>query len=232
LPYGQQRLWRASLGSLPLVAHFRELRETSNSRSLHLADRAACGGSGRGVMRQEEDLRLRDGYYEVHKQVCIDSRRSRLLWGSGNARRNRMDVERGAGAGFPNPDGTNVGVLENRPTGRWEQSKSPTASTGRDAQCAMPLSWMGGNMGRDRAGSGDGSVWFSTAGRLGPGFAVNPQIAAGCGGAVRIGCPNETRPSGYFLPAILVARLVEHAPSDPVRGPLCHFGKFVPSAEH
>jgi hypothetical protein len=80
-----------------------------------------------------------DGYYEVHKQVCIDSRSRRLLWGSGNARRNRMDVGRGAGAGFPNRDGTNVGVLENRSIGRWEQSESPTASTGGDARCAMPL---------------------------------------------------------------------------------------------
>ena len=80
-----------------------------------------------------------DGYYEVHKHVCIDSRSSRLLWGSGNARRNRMDVERGAGTGFPNRDDTNVGVLENWPIGRWEQSESPTASTGGDARCAMPL---------------------------------------------------------------------------------------------
>jgi hypothetical protein len=80
-----------------------------------------------------------DDYYEVHKQVCIDSRSSRLLWGSGNARRNRMDVGRGAGTGFPNPHGTNVGVLENRSIGRWEQSESPTASTGGDVRCAMPL---------------------------------------------------------------------------------------------
>jgi hypothetical protein len=80
-----------------------------------------------------------DGYYEVHKQVCIDSRSSRLLWGSGNARRNRMDVGRGAGTGFPNRDDTNVGVLENWPIGRWEQSESPTASTGGDVRCAMPL---------------------------------------------------------------------------------------------
>jgi hypothetical protein len=54
------------------------------------------------------------GYYEVHKQVCIYSRSSRLLWGSGNARQNRMAVGRRAGAGFPNRDGANVGVLENR----------------------------------------------------------------------------------------------------------------------
>jgi hypothetical protein len=127
-----------------------------------------------------------DGYYEVHKQVCIDSRRSRLLWGSGNTRRNRMDVEREAGAGFPNRDSTNVGVLENRAIGRWEQSKSPTASTGRDVRCAMPLSWMGGNMGTDRAGSGDGPVWFSTVGRLVTGFAVNPQMRVDCGGQVSV----------------------------------------------
>jgi hypothetical protein len=80
-----------------------------------------------------------DGYYGVHKQVCIDSRSSRLLWGSGNARRNRVDVGRRAGTGFPNRDDTNVGVLENRSIGRWEQSESPTASTGGDVRCAMPL---------------------------------------------------------------------------------------------
>jgi hypothetical protein len=135
-----------------------------------------------------------DGYYEVHKQVCIDSRRSRLLWGSGNARRNRMDVGHGDGAGFPNPDDANVGVLENRSIGRWEQSKSPTASTGGDVRCAMPLEWMGGNMGSDRAGSGDGSVWFSTVGRLGTGFAVNPQMRVDCGGPVSV--RRESGPCG------------------------------------
>ena len=80
-----------------------------------------------------------DGYYEVHKQVCIDSRSSRLLWGSGNARRNRMDVGRGAGAGFPNPHGTNVGVLENRSIGTAGAVQISTASTGGDVRCAMPL---------------------------------------------------------------------------------------------
>jgi hypothetical protein len=129
-----------------------------------------------------------DDYYEVHKQVCIDSRRSRLLWGSGNARRNRMGNGREQGTGFPKRDVANVGVLENRLAGRWEQSKSPTASTGRNVRCAMPLSWMGGNMGRDRAGSGDGSVWFSTVGRLGTGFAVNPQMRVGCGGQDAFRC--------------------------------------------
>ena len=54
------------------------------------------------------------GYYEISKQVCIDSRRSRLVWGSGNARRNRMPAARKLCAGFPNPDSPNVGVLDNR----------------------------------------------------------------------------------------------------------------------
>jgi hypothetical protein len=48
----------------------------------------------------------------------------------------------------------------------------------------MLLSWMGGNMGVERIWSGDSVVWFSTAGGFVPGFAVNPQIAVGCGGTV------------------------------------------------
>ena len=124
------------------------------------------------------------GYYEVHKQVCIDSRRSRLLWGSGNARQNRMGTGCEAGTGFPNPDSANVGVLENRSIGLREPSGSPTASTGGDARCAMPLSWMGGNVGTDRTRSGDSPVGISTAGGLGTGFAANPQMRVDCGGQV------------------------------------------------
>jgi hypothetical protein len=48
----------------------------------------------------------------------------------------------------------------------------------------MPLWWMGGNMSAERIWSGDSAGWFSTAGGLVPGFAVNPQIAVGCGGTV------------------------------------------------
>ena len=181
-PSRQQRLWRASLGSLPPsltsgVSHA-WLCGQPNNRSDTAFKMRCC--------TREPDRCGNDGYYEVHKQVCIDSRRSRLLWGSGNTRRNRMDIERWAGAGFPNRDGTNVGVLENRTIGRWEPSKSPTASTGRDVRCAMPLSWMRGNMGRNHAGSGDGSVSFSTVGRLGTGFAANPQMRVDCGGPVSV----------------------------------------------
>jgi hypothetical protein len=116
--------------SLPLVAHSRLCGRPSNRSNTTFKMPCCTPGPNRCG---------NDGYYEVHKQVCIDSRSSRLLWGSGNARRNRMDVGRGAGAGFPNPHGTNVGVLENRSIGRWEQSESPTASTGGDVRCAMPL---------------------------------------------------------------------------------------------
>ena len=126
-----------------------------------------------------------DGYYEVSQQVCIYSRRSRLLWGSGNARRNRMGVGYGDGASFLNRDGWNVGVLEKRWMGRWERSRSPTASTGGDARYAMPLWWMRGNCGVERYWSGDGVGRFSTGWQLGAKFAANPQNAVGCGGMVR-----------------------------------------------
>jgi hypothetical protein len=124
------RCWRELGIRLPLLAHPGPRGRASNRSNI--AFKMPC-------CTRRPNRCANDGYYEVHKQVCIDSRRSRLLWGSGNARRNRMDVGRGAGAGFPNPDCTNVGVLENRSIGRSEQSKSPTASTGGDVRCAMPL---------------------------------------------------------------------------------------------
>jgi hypothetical protein len=176
-PYGQGRLWRVSLGPLPLVGHFRVCARPRGSKYSQSAGFRCDDGARAG-------LRRNDGYYEVHKQVCIDSRRSRLLWGSGNARQNRMGTGCEGGTGFPNQDGSDVGVLENRWVTIWKLSESPTASTGRDARCAMPLWWMGGNMGTDRDRSGDGPVWFSTAGRLGTGFAVNPQMRVDCGGGV------------------------------------------------
>jgi hypothetical protein len=126
-----------------------------------------------------------DGYYEVSQQVCIYRRRSRLLWGSGNARRNRMGVGYGNGARFLNRDSWDVGVLEKRWMGRWKRSRSPTASTGGDARYAMPLWWMRGNCGVERYWSGDGVGRFSTGWQLGAKFAANPQNAVGCGGMVR-----------------------------------------------
>jgi hypothetical protein len=50
--------------------------------------------------------------YEVYLPVCIDSRRSRLLWGSGNTRQNRINPARKAYAGFPNPLTLHVTSLE------------------------------------------------------------------------------------------------------------------------
>jgi hypothetical protein len=138
----------------------------------------------RGFMGDRR-TRWSDGYYEVSQQVCVYSRRSRLLWGSGNARQNRMAVGCKQGASFLNRDGWNVGVLEKRWMGRWERSRSPTASTGGDARYAMPLWWMRGNCGVERYWSGDGVGRFSTGWQLGAKFAANPQNAVGCGGMVR-----------------------------------------------
>ena len=135
-----------------------------------------------------------DGYYEVHKQVCLYSRSSRLLWGSGNTRRNRTEIGRERGAGFPKWDVANVGVLEKRWVMLGKHSGSPMASTGEHAEYAMPLWWMGGNMGSDRAGSGDSPARISTAGRLGTGFAVNPHRRVDCGGPGAVRC--ERGPCG------------------------------------
>jgi hypothetical protein len=55
-----------------------------------------------------------DGYYEVFLHVCVYSRSSRLLWGSGNTRRNRVGKGCEAGARFLNPDCLDVRVAENR----------------------------------------------------------------------------------------------------------------------
>ncbi len=116
-----------SLGSLPLAAQSRVCGrpDAPQIRSPYSASRA--------MPVSHIPYASSDGYYEVHKQVCIDSRRSRLLWGSGNARQNRMGTSCEAGTGFPNPDSANVGVLENRWVTVWKPSESPTASTGRDA---------------------------------------------------------------------------------------------------
>jgi hypothetical protein len=92
-----------------------------------------------------------DGYYEVFLHVCLYSRSSRLLWGSGNARQNRMDEGRGVGAGFPNQDSPDVGVLENRWIASQRLSKDPKPSTDGDVRCAMLLWWMGGNLGANRS---------------------------------------------------------------------------------
>ena len=96
-----------------------------------------------------------DGYYEVFLHVCLYSRSSRLLWGSGNARQNRMDEGRGVGAGFPNQDSPDVGVLENRWIASQRVSKDPKPSTEGDGRYAMLLWWMGGNLGADRSWSGE-----------------------------------------------------------------------------
>jgi hypothetical protein len=104
-----------------------------------------------------------DGYYEVFLHVCLYSRSSRLLWGSGNARQNRMDEGRGVGAGFPNQDSPDVGVLENRWIAPQGLSKDPKPSTDGDGRCAMLLWWMGGNLDADRARSGDTVVRISTS---------------------------------------------------------------------
>jgi hypothetical protein len=103
-----------------------------------------------------------DGYYQVFLHVCIYSRSSRLLWGSGNARRNRMDEGREVGTGFPNQDGPNVGVLENRGIVPQRLSEDPKPSTDGDGRCAMPLWWMSGNLGANRPWSGDEAVRIST----------------------------------------------------------------------
>jgi hypothetical protein len=99
--------------------------------------------------------------YFLH--VCLYSRSSRLLWRSGNARQNRMDEGRGVGAGFPNQDSPDVGVLENRWIASEGLSKDPKPSTDRDVRCAMLLWWMGGNLDADRARSGDTVVRISTS---------------------------------------------------------------------
>ena len=82
-------------------------------------------------------LRANDGYYEVFLDVCIYSRSSRLLWGSGNTRRNRVGKGCEVGARFLNPDCLDVRVAENR----WIRLKAATGSPKRptekprDTQC-------------------------------------------------------------------------------------------------
>ena len=122
-----------------------------------------------------------DGYYEEYLKVCIDSRRSRLLWGSGNARQNCVDTGDRMGAGFLNPATTNVGVLENRWIRPEERSGSSMPSTGGDAKCAGLEAWTRGNCGRVHGGCGDGAVRISTASHLQTGFAALPQAGMECG---------------------------------------------------
>ena len=92
------------------------------------------GGVGvRGWVRRD------DGYYEVFLDVCIYSRSSRLLWGSGNTRQIRVRKGCEVGARFLNPDCLDVRVAENR----WIRFKaaagSPKRSTDKpgDTQCCF-----------------------------------------------------------------------------------------------
>ena len=84
-------------------------------------------------------VRANDGYYEVFLYVCVYSRSSRSLWGSGNMRRNRVGEGFEVGARFLNRDCPDVRISENR----WIRFKgaagSPKRSTEkpRDTQCCF-----------------------------------------------------------------------------------------------
>ena len=189
---------RAKRGPQP--ARFSQIWVESESRDLLFSRGATTPGCP--ILKPEQRERVKGGIpqifardrtaptrvpstddYEVSIPVCIDSRSSRLLWGSGNARQNRTDTTCNHGARFPNRDTTNVGVLENRSIVPKTRPKSPTPSTGRDAQCAIPLWWIGGNTAPIRIRSTDQTMPFSTTEDFGPTFAAYPQTAAGCGTA-------------------------------------------------
>src|ERR1700722_1948555 len=80
-----------------------------------------------------------DGYYQVFLYVCVYSRSSRLLWGSGNTRRNRVGKGCEVGARFLNPDCPDVRVAENRWIRLNGATGSPKRSTEkpRDTQCCF-----------------------------------------------------------------------------------------------
>ena len=138
------------------------------------------------VGRQHERALGDDGYYEVSKQVCIYSRRSRLLWGSGNARRNRMAVGYEDGARFLNRDSWNVGVLEKRWIGRRERSEISNGVHRRGRAIRNAALVDGWKLWRLTAtAAAMVLVGFPRRGNWGQRFAANPQNAAGCGGMVR-----------------------------------------------
>jgi hypothetical protein len=71
--------------------------------------------------------------------ICLYSRSSRLLWGSGNTRRNRMGKGCEVGTRFLNPDCPDVRVSENRWIRLMGATGSPKRSTEkpRDTQCCF-----------------------------------------------------------------------------------------------
>jgi hypothetical protein len=120
-----------------------------------------------------------DGYYGIDKRVCIDRRSSRLLWGSGNARQNRVPQRWEVGAGFRNRVTGIVRTLENR----WRVPRGcpdfPARSTGGDAIREGTGRWTRGNCGPVQEWSGFAVCRISTGGSCGPGFPADPQ--EGCG---------------------------------------------------
>ena len=131
---GTRRTGARAGGALCWVRFLRSLTpgfvgEPANCRSLRKAQDDQINPGARTIGKN-------DGYYEVNQQVCIDRRSSRLLWGSGNARRNRMESGCKACAGFPNPDTADVGALEKASIGQkcgLNLQRRPQAGT-RNAQ--------------------------------------------------------------------------------------------------